>query len=533
MRCNKNFLNRVLIFLFVFSSLSVSSQEMEIDGHHLKIIRTMQYVTMGYIDTVDQEKLVEDAIRGMLKELDPHSVYYSKEEIKKADEPLIGSFEGIGVQFNIIRDSIVVISPISGGPSEKVGIMPGDRIVKIDDENATGSKINNRFVQDKLRGEKDSKVNVGIVRRGIDEVLDFTITRDKIPIHSLDASFIVEPEIGYIKINRFSRTTLEEIGDAFDELKEQGMKHLILDLNYNSGGYLDVAIDMADQFFDKEKMMTYIKGRATPKREFKSTSDGVFKEGKLVVMLNEGSASASEIVGGAVQDWDRGLIVGRRTFGKGLVQRPFDLPDGSVIRLTTAHYYTPSGRSIQKPYDEGAEEYYKELSERLESGELIAPENRTFPDSLKYTTENGRTVYGGGGIMPDIFVPIDTNRASKYYSKLLRTGVLNTFGFEYTNKNREHLENTYSDVDSFIENFEVDEDLMGELSEYAEKQDIDKPEEEDTDHEFLKNQIKALIARNLWDSSAYVQISINKDEGFHRALEIIKDDTFNELGISY
>ncbi len=534
MKRNKVFFSWFFVLTFLFSSLSLTSQKTEIDENHLKLIRAIQYINLGYIEPVDDEKLVEDAIRGMLKELDPHSVYYSKEELKEANEPLIGSFEGIGVQFNLIRDTIVVISPIPGGPSEKVGIMPGDRIITIDGENSTGSSINNRYVQDKLRGEKGSKVNVGIVRRGVSETLDFTITRDEIPINSLDAAFMATPEIGYIKLNRFARTTMEEFREAFNELRDEGMQNLILDLNYNSGGFLDVAIDLTDQFFERNKMITYVKGHSTPKQDFKSTSRGNFKDGKLVVLVNEGSASASEILAGAVQDWDRGIIVGRRTFGKGLVQRPFELPDGSAIRLTTARYYTPSGRSIQKPYDEGIDQYYKELAERFESGELLDPDKITLPDSLKYQTEGDRVVYGGGGIMPDFFIPLDTNRVSDYFSKLQRSGALNSFGFEYTNSNREKLSEEYPDLQSFIDDFVVDDKVMKELEEYAKAYNVEiDPEKKEKQDIYLENQIKAHIARNLWDFSAYIQISVQLDESFKRAIELMQDDTFSELSIKY
>ncbi len=537
MKRNKVFLSLIFIIGFLFASIHVNAQKEELDENHLKIIRAIQYISLGYIEEVDEEELVEDAIRGMLKELDPHSVYLSKEDIQKANEPLIGSFEGIGIQFNIIRDTIVVISPIPGGPSEKVGIMPGDRIVKIDGENSTGGLINNTYVQNKLRGEKGSKVNVGIVRHGVSDILDFTITRDKIPINSLDAAFIAAPDIGYIKLNRFSRTTMQEYRKAFNELQNKGMKHLILDLNYNSGGYLDVAIDLTNEFFERDKMITYVKGHATPRQEFKSRATGNFKEGKLVVLINEGSASASEILSGAVQDWDRGLLVGRRTFGKGLVQRPFELPDGSVIRLTTAMYYTPSGRSIQKPYEEGIESYYNELANRLESGELISPEKLTFPDSLKYETANNRIVYGGGGIMPDFFIPIDTNRISDFHAKLHRSGVLNSFGFDYANNNRQELLEKYPEVELYIDKFEVDEEIINELVTYADRHDVPKdPEEYENGDEHiihLKNQIKALIARNIWDFGAYTQIIMQENESFNRALQIIQDDTFSKLNINY
>ncbi len=534
MKYNIGFLKWFLILGFLLTSFQTHTIAQDSNGleeHHQKIIRALQYIDIGYIEDVDEEELVEHAIRGILKELDPHSVYYSREELEKAEEPLEGRFEGIGVQFDIIRDTIVVVSPISGGPSEKVGIMSGDRIVKIDGEESTGSEINNRYVQDKLRGEKGSEVDVGVIRQGRDDILEFTITRDEIPINSLDAAFMATPEIGYIKLNRFSRTTMDEFEEALDNLREEGMQDLILDLNYNSGGYLDVAIKLTDQFFDQDKLITYVDGRATPRRDFDSSSEGSFKDGDLVVMVNEGSASASEILAGAVQDWDRGFIVGRRTFGKGLVQRPFDLPDGSAIRLTTAQYYTPSGRSIQKPYDEGAEEYYKELSQRLESGELISPENITFPDSLKYETAKGRTVYGGGGIMPDYYIPIDTaDRVSDYFSELLQKGILNTFSFEYSNDNRDDLLDNYPEFEKFKNEFKIDEGILSKLETYAETHEIEAKEDEVDD--FLKNRLKALIARNLWDISASIQISMDKDEGFQKALQILQDDKFSEQNIN-
>ncbi len=523
------------IFFLSFSILSfgqVSQAQME------KLQRALQFIEFAYIDELDDEKIVEDAIRGMLRELDPHSVYLSADELRRANEPLEGSFEGIGIQFNLVNDTIVVISPIPGGPSEKVGLMPGDKIVKIDGESSYGSKVTNQYVQDKLRGERGSNVDVSIFRTGARELLDFTITRDRIPINSIDAAFMATPEIGYIKLNRFSRTSMREYRQASQDLMDQGMKHLILDLNYNSGGYLDVAKDLADQFFDRDRMIVYTEGQATPRQEFKSTFRGNFQEGKLVVLVNEGSASASEILAGAVQDWDRGLLVGRRTFGKGLVQRPFELPDGSALRLTTAQYHTPTGRSIQKPYDEGAEQYYKDLSERLSSGELVSPDNITFPDSLQYLTKNNkRVVYGGGGIMPDFFIPMDTNRVSEFYSRLLRRGTLNSFGIEYTNRHRAALSEKYPDVDSFIENFSVDEDLMDELYAYAANRELTPEEEEEEETEeavaFMKNQLKGLIARNLFDFAAYTRVIMQMNDAYQKAITIIEDDTFERLNIRH
>ncbi len=508
----------------------VSQAQME------KLQRALQFIEFAYIEKLEDEKLVEDAIRGMLSELDPHSVYLSADELRRANEPLEGSFEGIGIQFNLINDTIVVVSPIPGGPSEKVGLRPGDKIVRIDGETAYGSKINNQYVQDRLRGERGSKVDVVIYRAGVAGLLDFTITRDRIPINSVDAAFMATPEIGYIKLNRFARTTMREYREASQNLADQGMKHLILDLNYNSGGYLDVAIDLTDQFLERDQMIVYTEGHATPRQEFKSTFRGNFKNGKLVVLINEGSASASEILAGAIQDWDRGLLVGRRSFGKGLVQRPFELPDGSAIRLTTAQYHTPTGRSIQKPYDEGTEEYYKDLSERLSSGELISPENIAFPDSLKhFTLHNKRVVYGGGGIMPDFFIPLDTNRVSDFYSRLLRRGTLNNFGIEYTNRNRIALSDAYPDIQVFLEHFRIDQALMDELYAYAKEQGVTPGDEEQTEDTilYMKNQLRGLIARNLFDFAAYTQVVMQADEAFREAIRILEDDTFDDLSIRH
>ncbi len=502
-----------------------------------KLQRALQFIEFAYVENLEDEKLVEDAIKGMLRALDPHSVYLSAEELRRANEPLEGSFEGIGIQFNLVNDSIVVISPIPGGPSEQVGIMPGDKIVYINGEKSHGSEITNEFVQSKLRGERGSVVEVSIARQGSRALLDFSITRDRIPIYSLDAAFMAAPEIGYIKINRFARTTMREYREAVSDLQAKGMQHLILDLNYNSGGYLDVSIDLADQFLERDRMIVYTEGNATPKQEFNSTFRGNFIQGKLVVLINEGSASASEIVSGAIQDWDRGLIIGRRSFGKGLVQRPFELPDGSAIRLTTAQYHTPTGRSIQRPYDEGTDQYYEEMSNRLSSGELVSPENISFPDSLKFSTKiNQRVVYGGGGIMPDFFIPLDTTQISGFYSTLVRRGILNSFGIEYTNNNRIALSAQYPNAEAFIASFYVDDDMLEDLNNYAAQQDVVRAEDDteaDSSIAHLRNQVKALIARNLFDFSAYTQVIMRRDEAFKKAIEIIQDDTFDRMQVHY
>ncbi len=533
MICIKKIRNVAMLSLAMLLPVTILPAQTSAESAE-KFIRAMRIIDFAYVEPVNDEDLVEDAIRGMLKELDPHSVYLSAEELKEANEPLQGSFDGIGVQFNIINDTIVVVSPVPGGPSEKVGILPGDKIVTIDGEKSTGSKVTNNFVMERLRGERGTKVRVGIHRRTVDDILKFTITRDKIPINSLDAAFMATPEIGYIKINRFSRTTMNEFNEALEDLLGQGMLHLILDLNYNSGGFLDVAIDLTDHFLESNKLIVYTEGNASPTQKFNSTSRGNFKAGKLVVLINEGSASASEIVSGAIQDWDRGLLIGRRSFGKGLVQRPFELPDGSALRLTTARYHTPTGRSIQKPYDEGKEQYYQDLSERLRTGELVNVDNVTFPDSLKYTTKvNQREVYGGGGIMPDFYIPLDTTSVSDYYGKLLRSGAINTFSIEYTNENRKQLSSKYDNVDEFMQDFQITDDIMEKLQEHAHNQGIEKENGDKDDSKDIRIQLKSLIARSLWDFSAFIQLRMQDDEAYLKAIEIIENGTFDEMNIKY
>ncbi|MCB0402125.1 MAG: S41 family peptidase, partial [Flavobacteriales bacterium] len=417
-----------------------SAQYVQSEGSK-KFDALMQYINYAYVDSTDESKMVEDAIVAVLKELDPHSVYIPKKELEKMNEPLVGNFEGIGIQFNILKDTLIVVSPISGGPSEKVGLLAGDKIVEVDGENIAGIGLQNSDVQKKLRGKKGTKVNVGIKRRGSKSTLNFTITRDKIPIFSVDAAYMATPDIGYIKINRFANNTIDEFREGMAKLKEQNMKHLIIDLRGNGGGYLKTAIQLADELLEDRKLIVYTEGLKNPKQEYYTTSKGGFEKGKLVILIDEGSASASEIVSGAIQDYDRGLIIGRRSFGKGLVQKPFSLPDGSAVRLTVARYHTPSGRCIQRPYDEGKEAYYKEFSRRFENGEYLSEDSINFPDSLRYKTLNSnRVVYGGGGIMPDVFVPIDTSMNSTYFNKVNRKGLFSEFTLTYVDKHREELE---------------------------------------------------------------------------------------------
>jgi len=518
----KNYRYIIIIFLFIFPS-RIYSQYLTEDI--FKFSRALGYISSYYVDSVDTKKIVEDAIINALKELDPHSVYIPADEVKEMNEPLEGNFEGIGIQFNILNDTIYVISPISGGPSEKVGLRAGDRIVEIDGENVAIIEITSQGVRDRLLGEKGTKVNVGIKRKGVDELLYFTIVRDKIPIYSVDAAYLIDDEIAYIKINRFAMTTVDEYLEKINILKEKGAKSIILDLRGNGGGYLDKAIELADQFLEKGQMLVYTKGLRSPKAESYATGKGICKEEKVLVLIDEGSASASEIVSGAIQDWDRGIVVGRRSFGKGLVQKPMFLPDGSMIRLTVARYYTPTGRLIQKPYENGKEEYEKELYNRYEHGEFLNEDSITLLDSLRYKTlKNKRIVYGGGGIMPDIFVPLDTTSVTDLYSKTVRQGVLNAFVLKYIDKNRRKLRSNYPDFEVYNKKFEVSDKILNDLLEYTKENKIESTEEEfEKSKDNFRLIVKALIARDLWDMSEYFQIVNVRDKGFNKALEIMRD----------
>ena len=491
----------------------------------IKLDKTIKLINSYYVDTVNQESMVENVIVELLKELDPHSTYITKDEVKEMNEPLQGNFDGIGIQFNILFDTIIVISPISGGPSEKVGLRAGDRIVKINDENVAGIGIGTTGVRDRLLGEKGTKVSVSVTRKNVDKLLDFTITRDKIPIYSLDAAYMVEDGIGYMRFNRFSATTLKEFNESFVELQEEGLKDLILDLRGNGGGMLEAAIRLSDEFLKSGKMIVYMKGSHLPQQEFVSTSNGNFKYGKIVVLVDEGSASASEIVAGALQDWDRGLVVGRRTFGKGLVQKPFYLPDGSMIRLTIARYYTPSGRLIQKSYENGVDNYIQDLNDRYVKGELVSVDSIQFPDSLKYQTRlYNRPVYGGGGIMPDIFVPIDTTANFTYYNRLARSGVITNYVLSYIDKNRDRLKNKYVSFDDYKENFVITDKMVSNLGEMASTEGIEGKESEmESVDMHLRLLLKALVARDIWDMSEYYEIVNENNDGFLKAVEVLRD----------
>ena len=520
----KNLFLLLSIILFCVSINNINAQnKAQINAQ--KIGTTLYLIDNFYTDSVDLDKVTEDAIVAALKELDPHSAYISKKDVEKANEQLVGSFEGIGVTFQLVRDTITVIGPSPGGPSEKVGIMAGDQFIKIDGEDAFGKKVDNEWVQKHLRGKKGTKVTVTVKRGNDPELMDFEIIRDKIPLNSINAYFMMNKNVGYIKLDRFAQESNKEFKAALANLQAEGMKSLILDLRSNTGGYLNTAIEMVDEFLKADKLIVYTEGLHSPRQEWKSTDKGVYTEGKLVVLIDEGSASASEILSGAVQDHDRGVIIGRRSFGKGLVQRPFNLPDGSQIRLTTARYHTPTGRCIQRPYENGVEEYYKEMTKRLEHGEYFHADSIHFPDSLRYKTDNGRVVYGGGGIMPDIFMPVDTSYNSKLYTNLVRKGVFNKYTVDYAMANRDKLHEQYPKFSRYNDNFQVTEAMMEEVKAVAEKEKVTWNDEEYLRSEkYIKLQIKALIARNVWEMQQYYEVTLTEDPVIGKAVEIISND---------
>lgn len=578
-------MKQTIFSLFFIISSFVNAQS--IDRNELlatdnKMSFTLNMIRYYYAEKPDMKKIVEKGIVNMLKELDPHSVYISKEDVDKMNEPLVGNFDGVGVSFQIMKDTIYVVDVIRGGPSEKVGVMPGDKIVKVDDKIATGDTIKTDWVFKNLRGVKGTKVKITIERKGRKEPIVFDIIRDKIPITSVDTWFMLDRTLGYIRLDRFAQNSQSEVLEAIKDLKKQGMKELIFDLRGNGGGYLDVAFKLSDEFLDDEKLIVYTEGVSSPRYDFKSQSKGEFEKGKLVILIDETSASASEIVSGAIQDWDRGVIVGRRSFGKGLVQRPFNLPDGSQIRLTTSRYYTPSGRCIQKPWDDGLDSYYNDYMKRYQHKELITPDSIKFPDSLKYTTSNGRIVYGGGGIMPDVFVPIDTSRASDYLINLRSKGIFNNFTMQWVDDNRTTFLKQNPTFDDFNKTY-PSLNLMKEFTAYAQKEGVEhndikkewvnqmvgtylleqvkdttkpnytsyqtyakellnnpellktiveKAQNEDKKMEemmkksdiYIEATLKAMIARNLYGINYYYQSIKDTDEGLQKAISIIKND---------
>ncbi len=513
----------VCMGILIGMRLGGNNSDLSLFQHHInpsdKFGQVISYIDKEYVDTVNKEELVEETISEMLHRLDPHSNYIPARDFDEVTQSLEGNFEGIGIEFNVVRDTVRVVSVIAGGPSQKVGILPGDQIIKVDGKNFAGVKIKNKDVTSALRGKKGTRVNVGVKRAGKSKLLDFIITRDEIPFYSIDISYMVNDKVGYIKLNRFAETSYEEFMDAVNKLKGQGMKTLMFDLRDNGGGLLDIAIAICDEFLDEKQMIVFTKGRTQKKEITNGTSGGSLSTMDVIILIDENSASASEIVAGAIQDNDRGIIVGRRSFGKGLVQRQTELSDGSAIRLTTARYYTPTGRCIQKPYGNSYEAYLDEEYQRFSNGELLSADSIKFPDSLKFTTPKGKVVYGGGGIMPDIFVPLDTSTRTDYLNDLFYKGLINQFAFDYTDKNRKKLEE--GGIEKFKMEFMAGPDMLHALSDYAAKNGIPKNDAQMKRSEpLLRIYIKASIARNVWGSDGFYPIFNSYDKAFLKALEL-------------
>lgn len=492
-----------------------------------KLLMVENIVNNLYVDNVDEEKIVENAVRGILENLDPHSSYSTKEETTSSQETMQGSFSGIGIQFNMQKDTLYVVQTIAGGPSEKVGILPGDRFIAVDDSIIAGRKLKNTDIMKRLRGPKGTKVNIKVKRGSNAELLEFRITRDDIPLNSIDAVYMADWKTGYIRLSRFAATSYKEFKDAITNLKKQGMQQLILDLTDNGGGYMQIAAQIANEMLNRGNLIVYTQGRKSPRQNLNADGSGTFRTQKVVVMINQFSASASEILSGAIQDWDRGVVVGRRSFGKGLVQREFLLPDSSSFRLTIARYYTPSGRNIQKPYVKGdREDYDKDIIDRYNHGELQSADSIHFADSLKHTTLRlHRTVYGGGGIMPDVFVPLDTTQYTDYHRRLVAKGIIPQFALRYVDKNRADLKAQYPDAQKFIKEFTVTDEMLNNLVDAgkAEKVDFDKSQFAKS-KEMLRTFVKAAIANDLFSTGAYFQIVNEQNDIYKEALSIINDD---------
>ncbi len=585
MNNRKTFIVAILMIL----SLSAMSQRL---GNQNKINQTLLYIDRFYVEEIDRDKIMDKGIESMLHELDPHSVYIPAKDVKKSTEALYGNFEGSGIAFQIMKDTINVVEVTKGGPSETVGILAGDKIIRIDDKPAVGDSITNSWVFKKLRGKKGTHVKIEVIRNN-KNVIEFDVIRDKIPIKSVDTYFMINKNTGYIALIRFSATSADEVRTAINELKEQGMENLIFDLRGNGGGFMNAAVDICDEFLPKDKLIVYTEGLNQSNEYLKSTEKGSFESGRLVILIDENSASSSEIVSGAIQDHDRGIIIGRRSFGKGLVQRMFPLNDGGQLRITTSRYHTPSGRCIQKPYNDGLEAYYNDIMNRYNNKELIDPDSIRVPDSLKYFTTKKRVVYGGGGIMPDIFVPIDTTRASDYYIEIRGKGLINNFTLEYVNKNREELLKKYPTFEEFDKNYhhlKVEDEFYAYTEKAGIKKNIVKPDwiiqwvslalkEEIKDtastlngdtysemtkklledpklfekvaekaanedkknkeiinksNTFIEHQIKGLIARNLYGIQYYYEVLKDTDEGYKKALEVIENGRlFRKMKITH
>ena len=519
----------LFIALLAFLAVTFASAQLRIkmgkNSPIEKLGRAEIAITNLYVDSVDENKLVEDAIRGMLEKLDPHSSYATAKETKAMNEPLNGSFDGIGVQFNMVDDTLLVIQPVVNGPSEKVGIIAGDRIVAVNDTAISGVKMSKEEIMKRLRGPKGTTVNLTIVRRGIKDKLIFKVKRDKIPVTTMDAAYMIRPGIGYIRLGSFGLTSYKEVTTAMDSLKKVGMKDLIFDLEDNGGGYLQAAAQIANEFLQKGDLIVYTSGRAAPRQEYKAQANGRWRKGKVVVLTNEFTASAAEIVSGAIQDQDRGVVVGRRTFGTGLVQRPLTFDDGSEIRLTIAHYYTPSGRCIQKPYKKGDRlDYAMDLDNRYKHGEFTNQDSIHLSDSLKYyTLRKHRVVYGGGGIMPDYFVPLDTTKYTKMHRQLAAKSIVINHSLKFIDAHRKELKSQYKDFNKFLATYEVPSSLIEAIIDEGKKEKIEPKDEAELvqTKKYLALQLKALVARDIWDMSQYFQVWNETNEIVQRAVKLL------------
>jgi carboxyl-terminal processing protease len=521
-------LSFILIATVSFSQTTPSQSAM-------KMGELFNYIDRMYVDEVDIGDLTDKAIRNLLEELDPHSTYIPKDKVDDANERINGSFVGVGIRFQILKDTLLVVQTINGGPSEKVGLLAGDKIIAVEGESIAGIGLKNSDVRAKLLGEKGTKVKITVLRIGNSKPINFTITRDKIPVYSVDSHYMVTPKTGYIKLSSFSRTTEEEILAGISELKKQGMENLVLDLQGNGGGLLMAAQQVADMFLSGDKLIVYSEGKSQPKSVLRAESNGPWEKGRLVVLTDEYSASASEIVSGAIQDWDRGLIVGRRTFGKGLVQRPITLSDGSQIRLTIARYYTPAGRFIQKPYEDPAA-YQKDLSQRYLNGEFSSADSISFPDSLKHNTlMTSRTVYSGGGIMPDVFVGLDTTGINDLYKNLARGGYFNSFALTFINDNRKKLEKKYKDFKNFEESFDFEADYMMDFKQFIQKENNefiwDNVEYTECSN-LIISRVKATFAQDLWGRNEFFQVYNVNNEILQKAIKLLEDDSYEKMNLA-
>jgi len=525
-------MRKIILFFLFLSATMPSFAQFRVNFGSNSPLRKIQIAELAisnlYVDSVNEDKLAEDAIRGMLEKLDPHSTYTTAKETKELTESLQGSFEGIGVQYNMVRDTLLVIQTVVNGPSEKAGIVAGDRIIAADGKSIAGQKMSKEEIMRCLRGPKGSKVKLSVLRRGIDDVLTFVVTRDKIPVETVDASYMIRPEVGYIRIGSFGMTTHEEFMKCIQTLKANGMRYLILDLQDNGGGYLQAAVQIANEFLQKNDLIVYTEGRAAARRDYNAVG-GQLSDIGLMVLVNEISASASEIVAGAIQDYDRGVIIGRRSFGKGLVQRPVEFPDGSMMRLTIAHYFTPSGRCIQKPYTKGdTKDYDMELNTRFEHGELYNADSIHFADSLRCETLHlHRTIYGGGGIMPDVFVPLDTMQYTKFHRQLAAKSIILNASLKYVDDNRKSLKRNYPTFDAFKQNYSVPQTLLDEIYDEGAKQKI-KPSNDaelQRTEPYLRAQLKALVARDIWNMDEYFAIINEQNHIVQQAVNYLTSPT--------